>query len=117
MATVDDYITELLPKLALSPSLDVYKEMASFQTSLDFFGDKYDYALALRACHLYHVNTRGNANGGFITGMNEGRVGMSFWNSPKAGDNSGLSLSTYGQTLKGLIHSISAGVSGSGMYE
>jgi hypothetical protein len=117
MATVDQYIEELLPKLALSPSLDVYKEMASFQTSLEFFGDTYDYALALRACHLYHINTRGNANGGFITGMNEGRVGMSFWNSPAKGDNSSLSLSTFGQTLKALIHSIGAGASGNGMYQ
>lgn len=116
MATVDQYIEVLYPKLSLSPYLDIYKDMASKHTSVEFFGEQYDYALALRSCHLFYIDNRGNQNGGFVTGMTEGRVSMSFWNSPNKGDNSSLSLSTYGQTLKALIHSIGASVSGNGMY-
>lgn len=111
-STYNDFISAICPLLANSPLVDIYVEMASLQTGATFFEDKYDYALALRASHLFTIdNTRKNGIGGLVTGQTEGRTSISYWNSVDKGDSSNLSATTYGQRLKALISSIGAGVS------
>ena len=111
MATVDDYIQQLYPKLYLSPSKDIYVDMALLQTSETFFGTSFDYALALRACHYFFLDDQMQGAGGAITSKTEGRTSISYWNSVPEGDHSNLASSSYGQRLKSLIRSKGAGAS------
>jgi len=104
MLNIDDIVKVKYPKLFLSPDYAVYIELAMNQTSTCYFGVNYNLAVALRACHsFYMTNDRASADGGSVTGKTDGRVSMTFWNNTKAGDYSGLTLSTYGQELQALI--------------
>lgn len=111
-STYNDFISAICPLLASSPLLDIYVEMASKKVGASFFGDSYDYALALMASHLFTINkTRPDGTGGLVTQKSEGRTSISYWNSINKGDSSNLSATTYGQELKALISSIGAGIS------
>jgi len=120
MASVDEYLEQIYPKLYLMPSTtkDIYQDMAEKQTSVDFFGSSYELALALRMSHYYFIDTDPSrqGHGGAVTGKTEGRVSISMWNSNAVGDYSTLNQTSYGQRLKALMKSISGAVSSNGMY-
>ena len=110
-STVDDYIQTLYPKLSLSPSKDVYVEMAELQTSSAFYGTSYELALALRACHYFYLDDQLGGSGGVITSKTESRTSVSYWNSVPENDHSNLAGSSFGQRLKALIRSKGTGAS------
>lgn len=116
--TIDEYISFLCPALAADPNSDMYVGIAEELCSVDFFGDKLSYAIALRACHNYTVDkTRPTGESGMITQRTEGKVSISY-----AADHNEtfLSSTTYGSRYKELMRSmgpfaISSGGEGSGL--
>ena len=113
MLQVDEYVQTLCPSLYLSEvSYPVYLDIATSQTSASFFGEQTNYAIALRACHNFSIDEqRPGGQAGLLTGKTEGRTSESYWNNIPKGDNSGLTLTTYGQRLKALIASMGCSAS------
>jgi hypothetical protein len=106
-SSVDDFISALCPNLAADLNKDIYVEIAQGMLSSSYFGDKYNYAVALHASHNYTVDvSRPTGTAGLITGMTEGRTSMNFWNSIPQNDFSDLHMTTYGKRLKALMRSI-----------
>ncbi len=108
MSTAEEYIAIICPTLTTISGYASYVALAETMTSTTFFGDKYEFAVALRACHLYTVNTKRSGESGYVTQKTEGRLSRSF---------GGLGLmktelmgSTYGMQLLDLIKSTNAGV-------
>ncbi len=112
MSTVDQYLEAICPNLYNADFKSIYVELATESTSEDYFGTKYNYAIALRAAHNYTIDSsRTDGTGGAITGKTEGRVSIQYWNSIPNSDHSGLNQTTYGQKLKALMRSIGAPIS------
>lgn len=106
-----EIIGTICPKLADSPSLSVYEQMA--QDSLDrcFFAKMYDYAVAYKACHLFVIysdsgveSNIASLGSGAITGMSEGGLSVNFA-SGQGGKDSELQATKYGRMLLDLIRS------------
>ena len=111
MLEIDAYLETMSPQLITMDTKATYVSIASLATDATFFGDNYNYAIALRMAHLFELDSRGDNNAGFITSKTEGRVSVSYWNSPNQKSQSDLHTTRFGKTLLGLIHRI--GVSAS----
>lgn len=103
-------VTAICPELAKSNSADVFLRMARENTSRDFFGTQYQYAVAYRACHLFKVTsgTVGNdaVGVGKVASMTEGGLSVSYQdNSSSSVSDGGLDTTKYGKMLLGLIKS------------
>jgi hypothetical protein len=109
--SAEDYIQIKYPTFYASGNMPIYIDMASYNTDSVFFGTTYYLALALRACHLYYIDQKSTKDGGLLTSKTEGRISVSYWNSPNKNSKSDLSMSDYGKQLLSLIHSISGIVS------
>lgn len=116
--TVDEYISFLCPALAADMNSDMYVGIAEELCSEAFFGDKLNYAIALRACHNYTMDkTRPSGESGTVTQRTEGKVSVSF---ASAGNTTFLSATTYGERYKELMRSmgpfaLTSGGEGSGL--
>lgn len=111
-STTDDFIQALCPALYNSSLKSVYLEIAEMLTSSNFFGAKYSYAVALRACHNFTLDkTRPDGTAGLITGKTEGRLSINYWNEVPKGSNTDLHMTTYGKRLRILIHTLTGMVS------
>lgn len=106
MMTAVQIIQTICPKLADSPSLSQFVQIA--QESLDgrFFGKMYQQAIAYKACHLFEL-TANTANiqsqlgsSGAITSYKEGGIDISF--AASSNDNE-LNSTKYGKMLLALI--------------
>lgn len=108
MATysIDEYITSLYPTLDVAPDKDLYVDLATKQTSSSAFGELYNYAVALRACHEYFISLKEGSETGLVTNKTEGRTSISFWNSLPKDSSSTLAMSMYGKRLRALIKSL-----------
>ena len=95
-------IATICPSLAGSPSLSVYVEMASIMTSQDFFGPLYARAVALRASHMFTMDTRALGASGAIAGLQEGKLSVRYQASA---DSSDLGQTGYGKSLQTLMSS------------
>lgn len=60
--TIDQYIAALAPGLAADPGCSVFVEMATERTQKDFYGHKYNQAVALLAAHIWYLLGAGSAN-------------------------------------------------------
>jgi len=114
MLSIDAYLETMSPQLITATTKATYVSIATLATDSTFFGENYNYAIALRMAHLYELDNRGDNNAGFITSKTEGRVSVSYWNSPNPKSLTDLHMTKFGKTLLGLIHRI--GVSASTSY-
>ena len=104
---VVEYLQALCPSLISSGFSDIYIELATSETDAAFFGDKYNYAIALRAAHNYTVVlTKGDGSGGLITAKQEGRMQISYLHNMNRQSRSDLLLTRYGMMLQSLIRSL-----------
>lgn len=111
MATLDALIETLCPKLAVSPVMDIYKELAGDRTSVEYLGKHYNYGMALVASHLFTIdNSRPNGDSGMITSKTEGRTSISYWNAVNIKSNSDLHMTSYGKRYLSLIHMVSPAI-------
>jgi len=108
MALVDRTIAELIaticPTLSTSGASDIYIDIAAEDTDATFFGVYYNYAIALRAAHIYTLDvTRANGDAGLITAKQEGKLQVSFLHNMNRQSRSDLLMTQYGQRLHALI--------------
>jgi hypothetical protein len=102
---VNTYIETMCPRLFADPAMDVYVELATDRTSLDFFGANfYNYAIALRAMHDYTLDTtRRRGEAGFVTDRTEGRLSVRYLHNMSRNSRNDLMMTSYGQRLHSLI--------------
>lgn len=91
--TIEQYIQAVAPALLQDPSLNVFIEMAKERTDREFYGVKYNHAVALMAAHIAFLlgagtlgAGSGNAEGGStgsISSKREGDLSVSY-SSPAA---------------------------------
>lgn len=62
--TIDQYIAAIAPTLAASGSSGVFVEMARERTNAEFYGVKYNQAVALMAAHVWFLMGAGNGGAG-----------------------------------------------------
>lgn len=86
--SIQQYIQAVAPALMQDPSLDVYIQMAEERTSRQFYGHKYNHAVALMAAHIAFrlgAGTMGAGSGsaeggstGSISSKREGDLAVSY---------------------------------------
>ena len=101
MPTPEEILTVICPELLTTSGYQTYVTVASGLTSPCFFGDQWSYATALRAAHLWVLNTKRKGQSGVETYMMEGRLAKSYGGFGVIRDN--LEFTSYGMQLKGLI--------------
>jgi hypothetical protein len=69
MSSPDQIIQIICPPLAGSPSLSAYVEMATSMTDQGFYGALYAQAIALRAAHMFTLDSRFQSAAGAISGL------------------------------------------------
>lgn len=105
-STVDQIIGVYAPDLITDPGYAVYIDEATSSTSECYFGEMYNMALALRACHNYLlVQQRPNGTPGQITSRTEARTSIQYWSTKPSGSYSDLHMTVPGAKLLALIHS------------
>jgi hypothetical protein len=101
MASSEDILQVICPALVADSGFDIYLEMAESVTSSDYFGTSYSMAVALRAAHMYTLNTQRRGQSGVITYLMEGRLAKSFGGIGVVRNE--LELTNYGQQLLSLM--------------
>lgn len=88
--TIQQIITARAPQYATDSRLSAFIELAQLTTSPAAFGDRYNYAVALRVCHMMALEeirgatdvvaqtTSGSAIAGFISSEREGSLSRSY---------------------------------------
>lgn len=107
------YITAMCPALSTSAAYDIYVELATDMTDINYFGTKYtNYAIALRAMHNFSVDReRPLGEAGLVTAKTEGRVSIHYWNQVPEHSSSDLHMTAYGKRLWALINILKPGAS------
>lgn len=106
--TAIDIIKTICPKLADSPSLSSFLQIAEESTNCRFFGKLYNQAVAYKASHLYTVYSPEENSG--VTGIgsapvssvSEGGLSVSFA-VPSDSDNSSWSTTKFGRMYLDLL--------------
>lgn len=95
-----DYIQLICSGLDQAPNKAAYIALAEELTSIPYFGDKYNYAVALRASHEYTLSVlRPDGEAGLITSKTDGRASVHYINIQPKGSNSDLHMTVYGKRL------------------
>ncbi len=102
---ITEYINVLCPQLLTVSGYTAFIDIAKETLSPEYFGEKYNYAVALKAAHLYILNTKRNGDSGVITGKTEGRLSVSYSHAIK-GNYSELEMTSYGKELLQLIYNM-----------
>jgi hypothetical protein len=107
--TADQIVQTICSSLAASPNKDIYIQMADEITSTSIFGSNRARAVALRAAHMFTLDSRLNGEAGAIQSETEGRLSVSYsiGSSNRVED---LQQTHYGIQLRGLIHSSSLAI-------
>lgn len=117
LLTVDQIIQIKCSDLHSDDNKNLWVQLAEEQTDRCYFGNDYNKAVALRACHEYALNNRpGGSSGapGVLNSIKEGDLSISFGIS---GDNSldgDLNQTMYGKQLLSLIYENGVGISVTG---
>jgi hypothetical protein len=91
-ASPEDLLAVICPSLLTTSGYQSYLDVAEIRTSSSFFGGAYPLAVALRAAHMYTLNTQRGGQSGIVKSF--GGIGVV---------RNELELSNYGQQLIGLI--------------
>ena len=88
-------------------AVNVHIALARQQTSLDCFGENYNYAIALRTAHTLTLKllaeAGANSGAGPIKSKSEGELSLGFGNVSGNADMGDLGLTNYGIQLYNLI--------------
>lgn len=104
--TILEIVTAICPALATNGAYALYIDIATEETSSAFFGNYYNYAVALRAAHYYTIDVkRPDGDGGLITAKSEGKLSISYLHNMNRQSRSDLLMTQYGQRLHALIRS------------
>jgi hypothetical protein len=103
--SVSELIAAIAPTYAADTRLPIFTTIATQQTSRTRFGDNYEYAIALRVCHMIARNpTIGPGTSGAVTSATEKSVSQSYSVPPDLQKRYGDLCSTpYGAQLASLI--------------
>ena len=120
MKSPQQIIQEKCPALSESPALDMYLEIAYEMSDAGFFGSLYNFAVALRACHLFTLAGAGGGGGDDglagvnpISSMTVGGMSVSYAVPAKGSEPDSLESTSYGKLLEEIIRSRpSMGVAG-----
>lgn len=100
-----DILQVICPSLYANANRDVWISIAAEETSVDYYGVFYNKAVALRAAHLFTVNSvNTDTEGGQVTSKREGDLAVSYATRNDVG-SSDLSLTKYGVQLLALRRS------------
>jgi hypothetical protein len=105
--TTEQYIQVKCPNLYSDSNLSVYIDAAKLTIKSENYGTKYNYAVALKACHDYSIaqiqQGIGTGSSGTISSKKEGDLSVNFENnlSNITGDDY-LKLTNYGIELLAL---------------
>jgi predicted alternative tryptophan synthase beta-subunit len=108
MATPEEILIVIAPTMSATASYDVYIELAKQQTSSGYFGVHWGMAVALRAAHMWTLNSMRSGQSGVITYLMEGRLSKSFGGVGVIREE--LQLTNYGMQLLGLMDSMPGSV-------
>lgn len=106
-SSIDAILSAIAPQFDSDPNRDVHIEIAEARTGT-CFGDKYNYAVALRAAHTLTLTDRAESVGGgsgSITSKREGDVAIGFGGFSDIGVAGDLGQTSYGVQLADLIKS------------
>ena len=103
--TPEEYLSMICPTLLTVSGYNNYITMAQNMTSSGYFGTNYNYAVALRAAHIYTLSALRNGEAGMVTQKTEGRMSMSFGGMGSI--SSELMMTSYGMQLQNLINTAS----------
>lgn len=98
--TPSQLLDVLASQYATDPNKDIYLEIATSRTSTCAFGEKYNYAIALRAAHLLMIRDQ-KGIAGQTTSRREGDLAETYNNKTNSSD---LENTSYGQELQSLIN-------------
>ena len=102
---------ELLPVIAVKmiadPNYMVYIRLASPMASKAYFGERWAYAVALLAAHMWTLSAKRAGQTGVETYRAEGRLMQSFGGVGVIHD--GLELTSYGMLYKTLVNQCGVG--------
>lgn len=101
--TVNEILQAINPGLYNDASRDIYIQLATNQTDRCYFGINYNFAIALRASHMYTLANRPNGETGQINSKKESDLSVSFSSSKSSGTSDDLSQTSYGMQLLTLI--------------
>lgn len=98
----------IAPQFSSDPDKATYISWAQDRTSSDFYGTKYDMAVALRAAHMMTLRDRAGSSGiggsGQVASKREGDLAVSFHKSGSGVNaDSDLYLTIYGVQLMDLM--------------
>ena len=108
MMSVIEIIQTICPKLADSPSLSQFVQVATESLNSRFFGKMFNYAIAYKACHLFTLNSQSpldeilSVGGGPVTGISEGGISVNFASNQNVSE---LASTKYGRQLLDLMRS------------
>jgi hypothetical protein len=102
--SVLEIITAICTPLPTSGAYDIYIDIATEDTDATFFGNYYNYAIALRAAHYYTIDiTRSDGDSGLITAKQEGKLQVSYLHNMNRSSRSDLLMTQYGVRLHALM--------------
>lgn len=111
--TIEQILDAIAPKFASDANKQDHISLARLRTSTTCFGNKYNYAVALRAAHTLTLTSNtniGTGSSGSISSIREGDVSISY-GSRGTSTGSDLDNTSFGQELQQLIKSNIVGVS------
>jgi hypothetical protein len=77
--SVSELVSALAPAYAADSRVSLFTTVATNQTSRQHFGDNFEYAVALRVCHMIARNPVLEPGGsGAVTSKSEGEISISF---------------------------------------
>lgn len=101
-------LSVIAPQFDSSAGRSDYLIYAELQVTEDFFGDKYDLAIAYMAAHLLTIGTNNSLIGlstGGIVSKKEGDLSVTFSNTKEKGTDSILGQTSYGRQFLQLRNS------------
>lgn len=106
MATIKEILDAIASQFPDDSKRDVFIELAEGRSSLCFYGDKYNNAVALLTAHMMTLadpnGLRAGGVAGPITGKKEGSLSVSFGGQSSNSKDSDLAQTSYGLQLEAL---------------
>jgi len=108
MATPEELLPVYCPQMTLTSGYSIYIDQAKLLSSSGYFGSFWPLAVALRAAHMWTLNSMRGGQSGVITYLMEGRLSKSFGGVGVIREE--LQLTNYGMQLLGLMDSMPGSV-------
>ncbi len=109
--TAKEYIQIYSPSLYQNSNLNTFIKAAGEGLSSSWLGEKYNEAVALKACHIYALSQRQMGEVGAVQSKSEGNLSISYLSSLSSSSNvSELDQTWFGKKLKDLIKNNRKGI-------